>query len=67
MLKPSKLSVEQARKVFVAMVYVAASSAITTAITYTTKNQEMFGVYYPVVNLLLVLLKQVFTKPEIEE
>ncbi len=67
MLKPSKLSLEQAKKVFRAMVYVALSSAITTAITYATDNQEMFGVFYPIVNLLLVFLKQVFTKPEIEE
>lgn len=67
MLKPSKLSLEQAKKVFRAMVYVALSSAITTAITYATDNQEMFGVFYPIVNLLLVFLKQVFTKQEIEE
>lgn len=67
MLKPSKLSLEQAKKVFRAMVYVALSSAITTAITFATDNQEMFGVFYPIVNLLLVFLKQVFTKPEIEE
>lgn len=53
MLKPSKLSLEQAKKVFRAMVYVALSSAITTAITYATDNQEMFGVFYPIVNLLL--------------
>lgn len=66
-MKPSRLSVEQAKKVLRAMIYVAISSAITTAITYATDNQELFGVFYPLVNFALVLLKQVFTKPADEE
>ena len=60
-IRPSKLSLEQVKQIFRAMVYIAISSAITSLITYVEKNPDMFGVYYPIVNLVVVFVKKWFT------
>jgi hypothetical protein len=63
-MKPSKISKDQAKKILKVLVYVALSGAISALIAFATDNKESIGVLYPIVNLVLVSLKQVFTNPE---
>jgi hypothetical protein len=61
-MKPSKVTSEQWLKVGKAAAYAAASAAISVILLYTTDNPLVFGaVLTPIVNSVLVALKQVFT------
>lgn len=44
--------------------WVAASTVIGGLIAIVTEQPEVFGIWTPVVNVLLVTLQQVFKKPE---
>jgi len=44
--------------------YVAVSSVIGAFIAITTEQPEVFGIATPVINVLLVTLRQVLKKPE---
>jgi len=59
---PSKLTKSQALTIVKVTAYVGISAAIGYLITLVTKNPDMFGVYTPIVNVVLVTLKQFFTK-----
>lgn len=60
----SKLNKEQTLKVLKAAAYVGISAVLAYLIALLTDNPEMFGVYTPIVNVVLVTLKQVFTEPQ---
>jgi hypothetical protein len=60
-MKPSKLSKEQIVKVLKAAGYLALSAGISAVIAAIATNPLLFGVLTPLVNVLLVTLKQVFT------
>lgn len=64
-----KLSInkEQALKVLKTAAYVAISAALGVIIAFVTDNPEMFGIYSPIINVVLVTLKQVFTTPDSEK
>lgn len=57
----------QALKVLKATVYVAISAALAFLIAFVTDNPEMFGIYAPIINVVLVTLKQIFTTPDTEK
>lgn len=59
--KPSKVTLEQFANIAKASAYVGVSAAIGAAISALTNRPDLFGVYAPVVNVVLVVLKQVFT------
>lgn len=61
-MKPSTLNKEQALKIGKTLLYVAISAVLGAAIAMLTDKPEMFGVYTPIVNVVLVTLKQVFTE-----
>lgn len=61
-MKPSTLTKDQALKIGKTLLYLAISSAIGGAIAILAEQPELFGVYTPIVNVLLVTIKQVFTK-----
>lgn len=63
-MTPSRLDSTQLKKVFKTVVYVAISAGIGALIAAIAANPLLFGVVTPVVNVLLVALKQVFTPPE---
>jgi len=60
----SKLDKAQTVKILKALGYVVASAVIGWLIAFTTDNPQLFGVYAPIVNVVLVTLKQLFTEPE---
>jgi len=57
----------QALKVLKAAAYVAVSAVLGFLIAFVTDNPEMFGIYAPIVNVVLVTLKQIFTTPEADK
>lgn len=59
-MKPSKLTQDQAIKVLKAAAYVGLSAVIDFLISQTSGTQ--FGTLTPIINVVLVGLKQVFTK-----
>ena len=59
----SKISKDQATKILKAALYVGASAIISYLITVITDQPELFGPLTPLVNVILVTLKQAFTKP----
>lgn len=61
-LKPSLLNKDQLVKVVKTMMYIALSGAVSAIIAYATDHKELIGAYWPVVNFVLVALKQLFTK-----
>lgn len=63
-LKPSKLTKEQVFKVLKVALWVMASGALSALLTWVDGNKDMFGIYYPLVNVFLVFVKQIFTQPE---
>jgi hypothetical protein len=63
-LKPTVLSKDQILSVVKVILWVAVSGAVTALATQLTDRQDLFGPLYPVVNIGLVLLKQVFTTPK---
>lgn len=58
-MKPSKLNKDQALKVVKAGVYVGVSAALDYLVSQTSGTQ--FGVLTPLINVVLVSLKQLFT------
>lgn len=59
----SKISKDQALKIAKAALYVGLSAVISYLITLITDQPELFGPLTPLVNVILVTLKQAFTKP----
>lgn len=60
-MKLSPITKDQFKKVIKTAVYIAVSGAISALIAYATDNKDALGVYYVVVNLSLVTLKQLVT------
>ena len=58
----SKISKAQALKILKTAVYIAVSGALSALIAYATDNKDALGVFYVVINLGLVTLKQLFTQ-----
>lgn len=58
----TKLTKDQWGKVLKALGYVVASSVIAWAIALVTEQPELFGVYTPIVNIILVTAKQALTE-----
>lgn len=59
-MKPSAISKEQFVKIVKAAVYVGVSAILDYLISQSTDTQ--FGVLTPVINIVLVTVKQAFTK-----
>lgn len=59
---PSMIDKAQLLKVVKVALYVGVSAALDFLISQTTDTQ--FGTLTPVINIALVAIKQVFTKPE---
>lgn len=51
----------QALKIAKAALYVGLSAILGYFIAFVQGNPEMFGVYAPIINIVLVTVKQVFT------
>lgn len=60
----TKITKEQGLKILKAAGYLAVSTVLGYFITVLTEQPELLGVYTPIVNVALVTLKQLFTKPE---
>lgn len=60
-LKPTALNKDQLAKVAKAALYLGVSAAISGVIAAIADNPDLFGPLTPVVNVVLVTLKQVFT------
>lgn len=52
---------EQAVKILKAAGYLAASTVISYFITVLTDQPDLLGVFTPIVNVVLVTIKQLFT------
>lgn len=59
----SPITKEQGLKIAKAALYVGVSAVISYLITLITDQPELFGPLTPIVNVVLVTLKQVFTDP----
>lgn len=57
----------QLKKVAKTALYVAISAVLGFLVAFVTDNQEMFGIYAPIINVTLVTLKQIFTTPDTEK
>lgn len=64
-MKATKLNKPQLKKVGKAAAYIGISAAISAVIAAIASNPVLFGPLTPVVNVLLVTLKQVFTTTEV--
>lgn len=62
-MKISKITVEQWLKVVKAALYVGLSALLAYLISETTNNPDLFGPLTPIINVTLVTVKQLFTKP----
>lgn len=62
-MKLSPIDLKQFVKILNAALYVGASAAISFLIAQTADNPDLFGVLTPVINIVLVTVKQLFTKP----
>lgn len=60
----SPITKAQALKIFKAAVYVGASALISGLIAAIAANPVLFGVLTPVINIILVTIKQAFTAAE---
>lgn len=58
---------KQALKVLKAAAYVGISAVLAFLIALVTDNPEMFGIYTPIINVVLVTVKQIFTTPDSEK
>lgn len=63
-MQVSYISASQFKKIFKTVGYLAISAAISGLISMIADDPKLFGTLTPVVNILLVTLKQVFTQPE---
>lgn len=59
-MKPSHINVEQGKKILKAGLYVSLSALIDYFISQTQGTQ--FGTLTPLINVILVSIKQVFTQ-----
>lgn len=55
---------EQALKILKTAAYVAISAVLGFLISVVTDQPELFGVFAPIINVVLVTLKQTFTEPK---
>lgn len=63
-MQVSKLDKAQTVKIVKTLLYLAASAAIGGAISILTSSPELFGIYTPIANLVLVTIKQFLTEPK---
>jgi hypothetical protein len=63
-MKLSPITKAQATKIARAAGYLFVSACISAVIAAIASNPLLFGAFTPVVNLLLVTLKQAFSTPE---
>ena len=61
MLQASKIDKDQAKKIAKAALYVGLSAIISYLISLIADNPNLIGPLTPIVNVVLVALKQVFT------
>lgn len=61
-MKPSAITKEQGLKIGKAALYVGISAVISYLIALTVDQPELFGIYTPIVNIVLVTVKQLFTE-----
>jgi len=59
--QPSTITKDQAKKILKAAGYLAASTAISYLISVVTDDPTLFGPLTPLINVLLVSVKQIFT------
>lgn len=62
-MRLSNLDLKQWFKVVKAALYVGASALIAYLISAIAADPNLFGVLTPLINVVLVMLKQVFTEP----
>ena len=60
----SRIDRAQAVKIGKAALYVGLSAVISYLITLIANQPELFGPLTPIINIVLVTLKQVFTQPQ---
>lgn len=60
----SKITKDQSTKIVKAAAYVGLSAVIGYLIAVVAEQPELFGVFTPIVNIVLVTIKQAFTQPE---
>ena len=60
----SKISKEQFGKILKAAAYLAVSSVIASILALIAEDPALFGVLTPIVNIVLVTVKQAFTVSE---
>lgn len=63
MTKPS-LTKENLKKIGKVALYTGTSAAIAAVIAFIQKDPQMFGIYTPIVNVILVTLQQAFKTEE---
>ena len=63
MTKPS-LNKENLKKIGKVALYAGVSAAIAVVIAFIQKEPQVFGVYTPIVNVILVTLQQAFKTEE---
>lgn len=63
-MKPSTINKEQAIKIGKAALYVGVSAVLGYLIATVEGNPQLFGLYTPMINVVLVALKQLFTTSE---
>lgn len=61
-LKPSRITPDQARSILKVALYVAVSAGVSYLISVLADQPELFGSLTPLVNIVLVAIKQVFSK-----
>lgn len=59
----SRIDKDQAAKIGKAALYIGLSAVISYLITVITDQPDLFGPLTPIINIVLVTLKQAFTKP----
>jgi len=57
----SKITKDQALKILKAAIYVGVSAIAAYLITVVTDQPELFGPLTPIINIILVTIKQAFT------
>ena len=63
MLQISAIDREQAVKILKVAVYVSVSAFLSAIIAKLADNPELFGPLTPIINVVLVTIKQAFTEP----
>lgn len=63
-MKPTKLSEDQVFAVLKAAAYVGISAVLSYVLGIITETPDLLGVYTPIINVILVILKKIFTESE---